>query len=221
LQKNFDLFKEQLRFLQNQSASKEELEKTINDFSSLKDKVSELVSSLQGVLRDVNAIKINLIKKEEFDVLQEDFLSLKNKSLSLESNLQKLVVEINNTKNSLQALLSKIEETKNFVTKNDIETLVKKYVNIEDFSSLLLDFKKLQQEFEKSKHELLSLANKSEIQQLTKEIETLKEEIKNVKKDLIPHEIIQQIANKLSLVEAKITQMEKRLETKVKPIILE
>jgi hypothetical protein len=118
------------------------------------------------------------------------------------TNLQKLIVEIENTKSSFQVLASKIEETKNFVTKSDIENLAKKFVNIEDFSSL-------------------NVVNRSEMQSVLKETETMKEEIKNVKKELIPSNIIQQIANKLSLLEAKISDLEKRLEMKVRPIILE
>jgi len=153
--------------------------------------------------------------------LQKEVSVLKDDLATLKSELNKSILELDIIKSSMQALSSKIEERKDFITQKDIENISRKFVNVEDFSALLLDFKKIQQEFDKSKHDLLSAASKDEIQSLLKEISTLKEEIESIKKELIQPNIIQQITNKLTLLEVKINEMEKRLETKIKPIILE
>jgi len=187
---------------------------TKRDVEKIREETSNLVSSL-------DSIRNQLIKKEDFETLQKEVSVLKDNLANLKSELNKSILELDIIKSSTQALSSKIEERKDFLTQKDIENISRKFVNVEDFSVLLLDFKKIQQEFEKYKHDLLNAVSKDDLQSLLKETSALKEEIENIKRGLIQPNIIQQIANKLTLLEAKINEMEKRLETKIKPIILE
>jgi DNA repair exonuclease SbcCD ATPase subunit len=219
----------------------EDFVKLGNEFSFLKAKISSLEKQLDEVYAEVKLVKPELVKEalskitevkvsieEKMNEVEKLITSISTereeikKITSIEERMSKVNSQLSNFSAELEKLNEKIEEdTKKFATKNDIENIAKKYVNIEDFSSLLLDFKKLQQEFDKSKQELLNTSSRDEIQSLVKEVVALREEIQNVKKELIQPNIIQQIANKLSLLEAKIGDLEKRLETKVRPIILE
>jgi chromosome segregation ATPase len=219
----------------------EDFVKLGNEFSFLKAKISSLEKQLDEVYAEVKLVKPELVKEalskitevkvsieEKMNEVEKLITSISTereeikKITSIEERMSKVNSQLSNFSAELEKLNEKIEEDmKKFATKNDIENIAKKYVNIEDFSSLLLDFKKLQQDFEKARQELLNAVNRSEIQPIFKGIESMKEEIKNVKKDLIPSKVIQQIANKLSLLEAKINNLEKMFEVKIRPIVLE
>jgi uncharacterized membrane protein len=67
----------------------------------------------------------------------------------------------------------------------------------------------------------MNSVNREEVQSILKEVSALKEEIEGIKKEIIQPTLIQQIVNKITLLEAKIGEMEKRLEAKIRPIILE
>jgi len=201
-------------------AEVEFLKSSLSNFSTKRD-VEKIREETSNLVSSLDSIRNQLIKKEDFETLQKEVSVLKDDLVNLKSELNKSILELDIIRNSIQALSSKIEERKDFLTQKDIENISRRFVNIEDFSALLLDFKKMQQEFDKSKHDLLNAASKDEIQSLLREMSALKEEIENIKKALIQPNIIQQIVNKLTLLEAKINEMEKRLETKIKPIILE
>ena len=212
-----DAIKERMVKTEDFEALKREFSSMRDDFASLKlfkDKIAletdVIKSSIQALTSRVEKIEelkntIQLFStKEEVEALKREYAILKS--------------EISNISRSLKLLL---EDRRDFVNRSDLENMLSRFVNIEDFSSLVLDFKKLQQEFDNSKHNLLETASRSEIQFIVEEIESLKDEISGVRKELINPSIIQQVVNKLSLLETRIAEIEKRIETKVKPIILE
>jgi len=196
------------------------LKSSLSNFSTKKD-LEKLKEETSGIISTLDLLKNQSVKKEDLEMFEKDISALKEDSSNLRSEVNKSSLEIDIIRNSLQAISSKIEERKDIITQKDIESISRKFVNVEDFSALLLDFKKLQQEFDKSKHDLMNSVTRDEIQSLMKEVLALKGEIESIRKEIIQPNVIQQIVNKLSLVEAKVTQMEKRLETKIKPIILE
>jgi len=196
------------------------LKSSLSNFSTKKD-IEKLKEETSSIISTLDSLKNQLVRKEDWDMLEKEVSTLKEDLSNLKSEVNKSTLELDIIRNSLQALSSKIEERKDILTQKDIENISRKFVNVEDFSALLLDFKKLQQEFDKSKHDLINSATREEIQSIMKEISALKEEIEGIKKEIIQPTIIQQIVNRLTLLEAKIGEMEKRLETKIKPIILE
>jgi len=196
------------------------LKSSLSNFSTKKD-IEKLKEETSSIISTFDSLKNQLVRKEDWDMLEKEMSTLKEDLSNLKSEVNKSTLELDIIRNSLQAVSSKIEERKDILTRKDIENISRKFVNVEDFSALLLDFKKLQQEFDKSKHDLINSATRDEIQSIMKEISALKEEIEVIKKEIIQPTIIQQIVNRVTLLEAKIGEMEKRLETKIKPIILE
>jgi DNA repair exonuclease SbcCD ATPase subunit len=183
--------------------------------------LEKLKEETSGIISTLDSLKNQSVKKEDLEKFEKEISSLKEDLSNMKSEVNKSNLEIDIIRNSLQAISSKIEERKDILTQKDIENISRKFVNVEDFSALLLDFKRLQQEFDKSKHDLMNSATRDEIQSLMKEVSTLKGELEGIKKEIIQPTIIQQIVNKITLLEAKIGEMEKRLETKIRPIILE
>ncbi|MFZ8830242.1 MAG: hypothetical protein ACO2OO_02240 [Candidatus Aenigmatarchaeota archaeon] len=187
---------------------------TKKEFEKLKEEISSIISTL-------DSMKNQLVRKEDWERFEKEISSLRGDLSNMKSEVNKSNLEIDIIRNSLQAISTKIEERKDVLTQKDIENISRKFVNIEDFSALLIDFKRLQQEFEKSKYDLMNSVSRDEIQFLIKEVSTLKGEIEGIKKEIVQPTIIQQIVNKITLLESKISEMEKRLEAKIKPIILE
>jgi len=196
------------------------LKSTISNFSTKKE-LEKIKEEMSGIVSTLDSMKNQLVRKEDWEIFEKEMSSLKEDLSNMKSEVSKSNLEIDIIRNSLQAISSKIEERKDILTQKDIENISRKFVNVEDFSALLLDFKRLQQEFDKSKQDLMNSASRDEIQSLMKEVSALKGEIEGIKKEIIQPTIIQQIVNKITLLEAKIGEMEKRLETKIKPIILE
>jgi len=196
------------------------LKSTISNFSTKKE-LEKLKEEMSGIVSTLDSMKNLLVRKEDWEIFEKEMSSLKEDLSNIKSEVSKSNLEIDIIRNSLQAISSKIEERKDILTQKDIENISRKFVNVEDFSALLLDFKRLQQEFDKSKHDLMNSATRDEIQSLMKEVSALKGEIEDIKKEIIQPTIIQQIVNKITLLEAKIGEIEKRLETKIRPIILE
>ena len=211
---------ETLRQINDLLTDIEFLKSSLSNFSTKRD-VEKIREEISNLISNLDSIRAQLIKREDLELLQKEVSVLKEDFTNLRSELNKSLLELDIIKNSMQALSSKIEERNDILTRKDIENISRKFVNVEDFSALLLDFKKMQQEFDKSKHDLLSSASKDDVQSLLREMLTMKGEIENIKNGLVKPNIIQQIVNKLNLLEAKIGQIEKRLETKIKPIILE
>jgi chromosome segregation ATPase len=196
------------------------LKSSISNFSTKKE-LEKLKEEMSGIVSTLDSMKNQLVIKEDWEKFEKEISSLREDLSNMKSEVNKSNLEIDIIRNSLQAISSKIEERKDILTQKDIENISRKFVNVEDFSALLIDFKRLQQEFDKSKHDLMNSASRDEIQSLMKEVSALRGEIEGIKKEIIQPTIIQQIANKITLLEAKIGEMEKRLETKIKPIILE
>ena len=196
------------------------LKSTISNFSTKKE-LEKIKEEMSGIVSTLDSMKNQLVRKEDWEIFEKEMSSLKEDLSNMKSEVSKSNLEIDIIRNSLQAISSKIEERKDILTQKDIENISRKFVNVEDFSALLLDFKRLQQEFDKSKQDLMNSASRDEIQSLMKEVSALKGEIEGIKKEIIQPTIIQQIVNKITLLEAKIGEIEKRLETKIKPIILE
>jgi len=204
----------------------EEIKNSLQLFST-KEELEVINNKIVEIMKIVETLKEETIKKEEYTNIRKEIetirgeLSKREEVENLKEELSRIKSEITNITKNIQDMSNKIKENGDFVSRRDVESLMKKFVNVEDFSALLLDFKRLQQEFDKSKHDLMNSATRDEIQSLMKEVSALKGEIEGIKKEIIQPTIIQQIVNKITLLEAKIGEMEKRLETKIKPIILE
>jgi chromosome segregation ATPase len=196
------------------------LKSSISNFSTKKE-LEKLKEEISSIISTLDSMKNQLVRKEDWEKFEKEISSLRGDLSNMKSEVNKSNLEIDIIRNSLQAISTKIEERKDVLTQKDIENISRKFVNIEDFSALLIDFKRLQQEFEKSKHDLMNSVSRDEIQFLIKEVSTLKGEIEGIKKEIVQPTIIQQIVNKINLLESKISEMEKRLEAKIKPIILE
>jgi chromosome segregation ATPase len=196
------------------------LKSSISNFSTKKE-LEKLKEEISGIVSTLDSMKNQLVRKEDWEKFEKEISSLREDLSNMKSEVNKSNLEIDIIRNSLQAISSKIEERKDILTQKDIENISRKFVNVEDFSALLLDFKRLQQEFDKSKHDLMNSATRDEIQSIMKEVSALKGEVEDIKKEIVQPTIIQQIVNKITLLEAKIGEMEKRLETKIRPIILE
>jgi chromosome segregation ATPase len=204
----------------------EEIKNSLQLFST-KEELEVINNKIVEIMKIVETLKEETIKKEEYTNIRKEIetirgeLSKREEVENLKEELSRIKSEITNITKNIQDMSNKIKENGDFVSRRDVESLMKKFVNVEDFSALLLDFKRLQQEFDKSKHDLMNSATRDEIQSLMKEVLALKGEVEGIKKEIIQPTIIQQIVNKITLLEAKIGEMEKRLETKIKPIILE
>jgi chromosome segregation ATPase len=204
----------------------EEIKNSLQLFST-KEELEVINNKIVEIMKIVETLKEETIKKEEYTNIRKEIetirgeLSKREEVENLKEELSRIKSEITNITKNIQDMSNKIKENGDFVSRRDVESLMKKFVNVEDFSALLLDFKRLQQEFDKSKHDLMNSATRDEIQSLMKEVSALRGEIEGIKKEIIQPTIIQQIVNKITLLEAKIGEMEKRLETKIKPIILE
>jgi chromosome segregation ATPase len=196
------------------------LKSSISNFSTKKE-LEKLKEEISSIISTLDSMKNQLVRKEDWERFEKEISSLRGDLSNMKSEVNKSNLEIDIIRNSLQTISTKIEERKDVLTQKDIENISRKFVNIEDFSALLIDFKRLQQEFEKSKHDLMNSVSRDEIQFLIKEVSTLKGEIEGIKKEIVQPTIIQQIVNKITLLESKISEMEKRLEAKIKPIILE
>lgn len=196
------------------------LKSSISNFSTKKE-LEKLKEEISSIISTLDSMKNQLVRKEDWERFEKEISSLRGDLSNMKSEVNKSNLEIDIIRNSLQAISTKIEERKDVLTQKDIENISRKFVNIEDFSALLIDFKRLQQEFEKSKYDLMNSVSRDEIQFLIKEVSTLKGEIEGIKKEIVQPTIIQQIVNKITLLESKISEMEKRLEAKIKPIILE
>jgi chromosome segregation ATPase len=196
------------------------LKSSISNFSTKKE-LEKLKEEISSIISTLDSMKNQLVRKEDWERFEKEISSLREDLSNMKSEVNKSNLEIDIIRNSFQAISTKIEERKDVLTQKDIENISRKFVNIEDFSALLIDFKRLQQEFEKSKHDLMNYVSRDEIQFLIKEVSTLKGEIEGIKKEIVQPTIIQQIVNKITLLESKISEMEKRLEAKIKPIILE
>lgn len=221
-----NLIKNSIQTLTSRLNRIEELKNSLQLFST-KEELEALNGKVIEILRSLERLEKEAIKREEYESLKKEVGVMENRFSQreevelLKQDFLQIKSKVSSIATSLQNLSNKVEEKGEFVNRNELENITKRFVGVEDFSALLLDFKKLQQEFDKSKQDLINAANRSELQALIKEVEILREEIKNVKKELIQPSLIQQIVNKLNLLEAKIGEMEKRLETKIKPIILE
>jgi len=204
----------------------EEIKDSLKLFST-KEELEVINNKIIEILKSLEVLKEETIKKEEYTNIRKEIetmrgeLSKREEVENLKEELSRIKSEITNITKNIQDVSNKIKENGDFASKKDVESLMKKFVNVEDFSALLIDFKRLQQEFDKSKHDLMNSASRDEIQYLMKEVSALRGEIEGIKKEIIQPTIIQQIVNKITLLEAKIGEIEKRLETKIKPIILE
>ncbi|MDT7859154.1 MAG: hypothetical protein RQ930_03920 [Candidatus Aenigmarchaeota archaeon] len=196
------------------------LKSSISNFSTKKE-LEKLKEEISSIISSLDSMKNRLVRKDDWEKFEREIASLKEDLSNMKSEVNKSNLEIDIIRNSLRTISTKIEERKDVLTQKDIENISRKFVNVEDFSALLIDFKRLQQEFDKSKHDLMNSVNREEVQSILKEVSALKEEIEGIKKEIIQPTLIQQIVNKITLLEAKIGEMEKRLEAKIRPIILE
>ena len=207
------------KLLNSSVAEIENLKASLALFSSKQDleKLSELIESMKNEIKKLKSSSVNL---EDYNQLKSSYTSLSEEASKTKENLNKLSLDLELIRSSLEAISKNVSDLQTKIRSFE-EISPKNFVRIEDFSAMVFDIKKNSQEIEKIKQDLLNLANRNEILGIKKEIEDLKKEFLSVKNSLIPLAPFQQVVNKIAYLEAKINEIEKRLETKVKPIILE
>ncbi|MGC9200674.1 MAG: hypothetical protein ACP5F8_01790, partial [Candidatus Aenigmatarchaeota archaeon] len=207
------------KLLNSSVAEIENLKASLALFSSKQDleKLSELIESMKNEIKKLKSSSVNL---EDYNQLKSSYISLSEETSKTKENLNKLSLDLELIRSSLEAISKNVSDLQTKIRSFE-EISPKNFVRIEDFSAMVFDIKKNSQEIEKIKQDLLNLANRNEILGIKKEIEDLKKEFLSVKNSLIPLAPFQQVVNKIAYLEAKINEIEKRLETKVKPIILE
>ena len=207
------------KLLNSSVAEIENLKASLALFSSKQDleKLNELIESMKNEIKKLKSSSVNL---EDYNQLKSSYISLSEEASKTKENLNKLSLDLELIRSSLEAISKNVSDLQTKIRSFE-EISPKNFVRIEDFSAMVFDIKKNSQEIEKIKQDLLNLANRNEILGIKKEIEDLKKEFLSVKNSLIPLAPFQQVVNKIAYLEAKINEIEKRLETKVKPIILE
>jgi chromosome segregation ATPase len=207
------------KLLNSSVAEIENLKASLALFSSKQDleKLNELIESMKNEIKKLKSSSVNL---EDYNQLKSSYISLSEETSKTKENLNKLSLDLELIRSSLEAISKNVSDLQTKIRSFE-EISPKNFVRIEDFSAMVFDIKKNSQEIEKIKQDLLNLANRNEILSVKKEIEDLKKEFLSVKNSLIPLAPFQQVVNKIAYLEAKINEIEKRLETKVKPIILE
>jgi len=207
------------KLLNSSVAEIESLKSSLTLFSSKQDleKLNELINSMKSEIKELKNSSVNL---EDYNQLKASYTSLSEEASKTKESLNKLSLDLELVRNSLEAISKNISDLENKI-KSFEEISPKNFVRIEDFSAMVFDVKKNSQEIEKMKQDLLQLANRNEILDVKKDIENLKKEILNIKNSLIPLASFQQLANRISFLESKINEIEKKLEIKVRPIILE
>ncbi|MEM0333142.1 MAG: hypothetical protein QXX30_01610 [Candidatus Aenigmatarchaeota archaeon] len=181
-----------------------------NDLEEIKKVVENLSSNLEN-------IKKNVIEKEKFEYLEKDLIDIKKRLDNSEKEINKVTVDINGLMKALSNLDNKIYEISKVKEGFDL----KNYVRVEDFSNLVADVKKSLTEIEKIKKDSLNYLTKEEVDSFKRELEDIKRILDEIKTKLIPENIIQNITNKISFLEAKIKQLEELSKEKIRPIILE
>lgn len=212
------------------------LVKLENEISLIKVKIASLSEQVEKLFIDIqllepaaireNVNKIKEVKEEISSKIQEisSFISLCNENrekLKELNSLKRRNEEISKQieKLSLEAgdILSRIEE----LEKKLDEIYARNYVRMEDFSSCVLDLKRVLLEVEKIKKDILGYLTKDEFQSIKKEIEENKSNLEEIKSKLIPENLVQNILNRISFLEARIEKLEELSKEKVNPIVLE
>lgn len=181
-----------------------------NDLEEVKRIIAKLTSNLED-------IKSSAAEKEKVDVLEKELTEIKNRLENGEKQINKVIVDINVLMKGLSTLDNKIYD----LSKIKEEFNLNNYVRVEDFSNLVADVKKALTEIEKFKKDSSSYSTKEEVNFIKKDIEDIKRVLDETKNKLIPENIIQNITNKISFLEAKIKQLEELSKEKIRPIILE
>ncbi|MGC9058965.1 MAG: hypothetical protein ACP5H3_00955 [Candidatus Aenigmatarchaeota archaeon] len=210
---------ELFKLINSYSVDIEALKGSLNLFSSKED-LNKIIATMNMVKNEINELKSSSVNLEDYNQLKSSYISLSEETSKTKENLNKLSLDLELIRSSLEAISKNVSDLQTKIRSFE-EISPKNFVRIEDFSAMVFDIKKNSQEIEKIKQDLLNLANRNEILGIKKEIEDLKKEFLSVKNSLIPLAPFQQVVNKIAYLEAKINEIEKRLETKVKPIILE
>lgn len=176
----------------------EKIEKTVSNLENSTLKLDERINS---VIEEINSLKLKIENKKELEKIEKMIAEVN----SLWQKISKQDEDISKVKDSLKSVKDEIE---------------KKFVRVDEFSNFVIDLKKISMEVEKLKKDELSFLTKDEMKSVKDEIFELKKIAQELKSHSIPKELIQNLANKLNFLEAKIKEFEER-KSKIQPIILE
>jgi len=195
-------------------ASLELINTQLSLFSSKKE-LEDLKSMVNSLEKELSEFKNTAPQKNDVDKISNIVTELEKRIEDINLSLSKNISETKMLAQAVTSLSSSLAEIKNK------EQTISNYVRIEDFSNLVIDFKRISQELEKIKKDELTFLTKDEMKGMKEEIENLKKSIEELKSIAAPKNVIQSMANKIEFLEARLKELENLSKEKIKPIILE